>query len=144
MTRSVPFPFRPASLALALLAVAAIACAQDAATTTVQGVARDWLVLIDRGDAASAWDAAAKQFRTAIARERWVEALAQVRAPLGALEQRAVLSTRFDKTFPGAQEGEYAFVVYRSAFAKRADGQETVTLEREPDGVWRVLGYTIR
>jgi hypothetical protein len=26
----------------------------------------------------------------------------------------------------------------------RADARETVTLEREPDGTWRVIGYFIR
>jgi hypothetical protein len=135
---------RLAALGLAFFACVATLSAQDTAKTTVQGIARDWLVMIDRGDGGAGWDAAAGQFRGAITRERWLDALAQVRAPHGEVLQRAVLSTRFDKSFPGAPEGDYAFVIFRTSFAKRADGQETVTLEREADGVWRVLGYTIR
>jgi hypothetical protein len=33
--------------------------------------------------------------------------------------------------------------VFRTSFAKHTEGQETLTLEREPDGVWRVIGYSI-
>jgi Protein of unknown function (DUF4019) len=35
-------------------------------------------------------------------------------------------------------------VLFRTAFEKKTDAAETVTLEREPDGKWRVIGYTIR
>ena len=68
-----------------------------------------------------------------------------MRAPLGALVERAQLSSQFTNNFPGAAaEGEYALLVFRTSFVKRTDGRETVTLEREPDGVWRVIGYLIR
>ena len=67
-----------------------------------------------------------------------------MRTPLGAFEQRAVVSTRFEKSFGGAPDGEYAIVVFRTSFANRTDAEETVTLEREADGMWRVVGYAIR
>ena len=41
-------------------------------------------------------------------------------------------------------EGEYASLVFRTSFANQADARETVTLERESDGAWRVVGYFIR
>jgi hypothetical protein len=44
----------------------------------------------------------------------------------------------------GAPEGEYALIVYRTAYGNRVDTRETVTLERETDGTWRVIGYFIR
>ncbi len=34
--------------------------------------------------------------------------------------------------------------MFRAEFANRADVVETLTLEREPDGVWRVVGYLMR
>ena len=69
----------------------------------------------------------------------------KARTPLGALDQRTIFETTFDKVLPdGGPEGEYALVMYRTAFAKKADSVETVTLEREKDGVWRVIGYFIR
>jgi len=133
-----------AAFAAAAILCASAAAAQDAATSAAQRVARDWLALTDRGDGGGSWDAAANQFKSAITRERWTDALSKVRAPFGAFEQRAVLSTRFEKSFPGAPDGDYAIVLFRTSFAKRTDGQETVTLEREADGAWRVVGYTIR
>ena len=129
---------------LAALIVALPAGAQDARETTVQRAARDWLVLIDRGDYAASWKAAGEKFRTAITAERWASAVTAVREPLGALSQRSILNTNFARTFPGAPEGDYALVVFRTAFAKRTENDETVTLEHERDGQWRVIGYFIR
>jgi Protein of unknown function (DUF4019) len=57
----------------------------------------------------------------------------------------ALLSTTFKTNFAGAAaEGDYALLLYRTSFANRTDARETVTLEREPDGTWRVIGYFIR
>jgi hypothetical protein len=41
-------------------------------------------------------------------------------------------------------EGDYALVGYVTNFAKRPEGHETVTLEHEADGTWRVVGYFVR
>ena len=35
-------------------------------------------------------------------------------------------------------------MIFRSEFEKRADAIETLTLEREADGKWRVAGYLMR
>jgi hypothetical protein len=133
-----------------LLTLAAVICcageaaAQDPRASLVQETARAWLADTDRGDAAQSWNNAGKQFRGAITVDRWAESLKQVRQPLGALSQRASLATQFRKNFPGVPDGEYAIVVFRSTFAKKMDARETLTLEHEPDGVWRVIGYLIR
>ncbi len=118
--------------------------AQDPRASLVQETARTWLADTDRGDAAQSWKNAGKQFRNAITVERWADSLKQVRPPLGALSQRAALATQFRKNFPGAPDGEYAIVVFRTTFAKKMDARETLTLEHEADGVWRVIGYFIR
>jgi hypothetical protein len=134
----------------ALLALAAALCyagplaAQDPRASLVQETARAWLADTDRGNAAQSWKNAGKQFRNAITVERWAESLKQVRPPLGAMSQRAVLATQFRKNIPGAPDGEYAIVVFRTTFAKKFDARETLTLEHEPDGVWRVIGYFVR
>ena len=135
---------RYASWVLILAFAAAIARAQDPESTTVQRVARDWLSLTDAGDGAGSWDAAAQLFKNAVPRDRWIESLKQVRDPLGKLDQRSVLSTNFATSFPGAPDGNYAIVLFRTSFAKKADAAESVTLQREPDGAWRVVGYFIR
>ena len=138
---------RRAFVALALVCLAWLAsdaAAQDPRGTAVQKAARDWLALTDRGDAQSSWAAAGKKFQNALTPDQWAASLKQARQPMGALSARGVLSTTFERSFPGAPDGEYALVVFRTSFAKKTDGRETVTLEYEPDGAWRVVGYFIR
>ena len=141
---SVQSALRYVVLTLALACFGGVAFSQDPAATTAQRVAREWLALTDAGNAAASWDAAARQFKNAMTRDGWAEALKQARDPLGALTQRSVLSTEFTTSFPGAPDSNYAIVLFRSAFAKKAVAVETVTLERESDDAWRVVGYVVR
>jgi len=130
-------------LFVALLATG-VAVAQDPRASAAQKAARDFLALTDRGDGPASWAAAGKQFQSAITVERWTDSLNTVRPPLGALVERTLFSTQLTRTFPGAPaEGDYALLVFRTSFAQRTEGQETLTVEREPDGVWRVIGYAI-
>jgi hypothetical protein len=141
---------RRSALRAAFAAVAAVICvtsvpasAQDPRNSAVQGVARSWLALTDRLDAAAAWQAAGAKFRQRLPANRWAAALAAQRKPLGALVQRAVTATRFTPAPQGMPAGEYAVVQFRASFANRTGADETVTLEHEADGAWRVVGYTI-
>jgi hypothetical protein len=117
--------------------------AQDIQGIAAQKAARDWLQLTDNGDAEASWNAAGTPFRDATPLDGWGGALKQVRVPLGALSARTVASTRFEKSIPGFPPGDYAIVEFRTAFAKRSTSHETLTLQREAGGVWRVVGYLI-
>jgi hypothetical protein len=141
---SVQSALRYVILTLALACCAGVAFSQDPAATTAQRVAREWLALTDAGNDAASWDAAAHQFKNAMTRDRWAQDLKQKREPLGALTQRSVLQTTFATSFRGAPDSNYAIVVFRTTFAKKADAVETVALERESDDAWRVVGYDIR
>lgn len=129
--------------ALVALAIACPAFAQDPAATAAQRAARDWLVHTDALDAKAAWESAGKKFREAMTVEKWGNALRRDRAPRGKFERRTIVRTQFRGEEPGAPPGDYALVVFRTAFANRTS-DESVTLERESDGVWRVVGYVIR
>ena len=118
--------------------------AQDPRGTIAQKESRSWLELTDRGDALASWSAAGKQFQNAITADKWADSLKQVRPPLGEVVGRTLLSTEFTTSFPGAPDGDYVLLVFRSSFAKKIDSGETVTLEHEADGAWRVIGYLIR
>ena len=118
--------------------------AQDPRATAAQKEARSWLALTDRDDARASWSATGKQFQNAISADKWANALKQVRPPHGALVERTLLSTQFTTSFQGAPDGDYVLLVFRSSFAKKIDSRETVTLEHEADGAWRVIGYFIR
>ena len=120
------------------------ALAQDPRATAAQKEARSWLELTDRGDALASWRATGKQFQNAISADKWADSLKQVRPPLGAVVERTMLSTQFTTSFAGAPDGDYALLVFRTSFAKKIDSRETVTLEHEADGAWRVIGYFIR
>jgi hypothetical protein len=132
-------------LAAALVATWPFAArAQDPRMTAAHRAALDWLALIDKGDAATAWSAASALFRDAAERERWVRALEEERRLLGAFVSRTLAASQAYTEIPGlADKGEYAMLVYRTAFAARGNASERVTLVREPDGTWRVAGYVI-
>ncbi|SRR6266404_9709234 len=133
---------------LALICLAGVvtgtALAQDPKATAAQAAARDWLALADRSDAQGSWNAAGKKFQEAIPVSGWSGALAKAREPLGSVKDRTISKTGFKNTFPGAPEGDYALIVYTTSFANKARSRETLTLERESDGKWRVVGYLIR
>ena len=72
---SVQSALRYVILTLALACFGGVAFSQDPAATTAQRVAREWLALTDAGNAAASWDAAARQFKNAMTRDGWAEAL---------------------------------------------------------------------
>jgi hypothetical protein len=139
---------RRALLVVAASCLAAIVVgpgwAQDPRATIAQKEARSWLALTDRDEARASWNMAGKQFQNAITASKWAESLRQARHPLGGLVERTLLTTQFTKSFPGAPDSDYALLVFRTNFANKTDGRETVTLEHETDGTWRVVGYFIR
>lgn len=133
---------RWAAVALCLVLLAAGAArAQDPRTIAAQAAAREWLVFVDAGDAQASWGAAGKKFHGAIAVAVWANALKKEQTRLGRVSRRTVGPTRFQNTLAGYPDGEYAQVLFNSAFANKGDGRETVTLELEEDGRWRVIGY---
>ena len=67
-----------------------------------------------------------------------------MRGPLGNVVQRTGQRTTLTGEFPGVPKGDYALVNFLTAFEQRTDTEETITLEREADGRWHVIGYFIR
>jgi len=131
-------------LALVACALAASSIAQDPRAAEAQKAARDWLALVDKLDAPGSFAAAGARFREPITAEQWAEAMGKGRAPLGAVDRRTLVETAFDKG-KGADGAEFevALLRFRTSFAKKSDGLETVTVEHSPDGNWRVIGYLI-
>ena len=137
-------PTRRAALAaLAGIALAPLALAQDPRASTAQAAAREWLAIADRLDAEAAYEAAGPRFRAALTPARWNDAVKLIRFPLGAVLQRSVQSTAFTRKLPGQPDGDYALIGFRTSWANRSVGRELVTLEFV-DGRWQVAGYVIR
>ena len=132
-------------VAAAVFAVAVVlpVRAQDARATEAQSAARTWLALVDGGEGLASYAAAGARFRETIPGERWVAGLGDARSAFGDLVQRAVVSTKMSRTLPGLPDGDYATLVFRTAFSKKDLAQEVVTMEFTGNA-WKVVGYIIK
>ena len=134
-----------ALLFCASVATYSTAIAQESeAVGKAQEAALHWLALADSGQYPLTWEQAAEPFQKAITQSDWVRALQSARLPIGAMKKRILKSATFKKTLPGAPDGEYVVIQYRSEFADKKEAIETVTPMLGKDGTWRVSGYFIK
>lgn len=106
--------------------------------------AEAWLALVDEGDYLESWNTASDLFKRAVSREQWNQSLEAVRKPLGRLIVRALESKNYTTALPGAPDGEYVVLQYKTSFENKASSVETITPMLDTDGRWRVSGYYIR
>lgn len=118
---------------------AELAQKQQAAALAAQG----WLTLLDRGDWGTAWETAASLFRGAVPLANWMDGIPKVRSDLGPLVERTPAAADYKTQLPGRPVGEYVTVVFASRYEQR-EVEELVTTVLEPDGRWRVTGYSTR
>ena len=129
---------------LALLLVTPTIAADADKTDAARSATLSWLSLTDSGQYAASWDTAAVLFKGAVTRDDWTKTIRSVRGPLGTLQSRVEAGAKYTTTLPGAPDGEYVVFQFRSSFANKASGIETVTAMRQDDGSWRVSGYFIK
>jgi hypothetical protein len=138
--RALTLAVAAATLALSLPRIAAPATPEAEAQTA----ARAWLGLVDAGSYPQSWSAAAPPFRASIPQAQWVSRISAVRGPLGAVKSRDLSSAKFARSLPGAPDGEYVVLEFRTSFEHKAEATEMVTPMKDSDGHWRVSGYYIR
>jgi len=126
------------------LLVSSFTFAQAKPEQLAQASAESWLALTDSGKYAQSWDEAAQFFKAAITKDKWQDALHQVRDPLGKLVSRKLASATYTKSLPGAPDGEYVVIKYETSFENKQSATETVTPMLDKDGKWRVSGYFIK
>ncbi len=126
------------------MAMAAVDAEADEKEQSAVAAATSWLALVDEGRYGESWEQAAGLFRTAVPKDQWQRQLAAVRRPFGSLESRTVSSAEHVTSLPGAPDGDYVVITFRSSFEHKDEAVETVTPMLEDDGVWRVSGYFIR
>lgn len=133
-------------LLAAILLVGAAGCAQKnpAAEQPAATAAKEWLQIVDNGEYEKSWDEAASLFRNSITKEYWVKAVNGVRPPLGKNISRELKSSRYMTQMPGAPDGEYVVIQFRSSFENKKSAIETVTPMKDTNGIWRVSGYFIK
>ena len=130
--------------ALVLSAIALPAFAQDPRRNEAVGAARDWLALLDKHDVKQLYETSGKRFREGITAEKWAAVAESGREQFGAVKSRTLLGAESPPETPNRPKGEFMTVVFRADFAKRGVGTESLTLEREADGKWRVIGYLMK
>jgi hypothetical protein len=106
--------------------------------------AKAWLSLIDNGQYAASWRESSAYFQGAISEEKWQAALDGVRSPLGKMVSRRVTTSKRMKELPGAPDGRYVVMKFRTSFDNKKSAVETVTFMLEKDGSWKAAGYYIR
>jgi hypothetical protein len=137
-------PAAPAAPAAPLQQSAPGTSSNPEAEKAGQLAAHAWLLLLDRRDWGTAWDASSAVFRQTVPLSAWMDGIPKVREPFGALVERQPGQALYKKTLAGRPDGDYVTVNFLATFAKNQQVMETVTTVREPDGRWRVTGYTAR
>ncbi|MFH1090265.1 MAG: DUF4019 domain-containing protein [Pseudomonadota bacterium] len=114
--------------------------AVDKATTA----ALEWLNLIDAAKYEESWDKAASLFKIAVTKKQWVGTLTAVRKPMGESVSRTPAQAEYLTSLPGAPDGEYVVLQFKSAFRNKQQAVETVAAMLDKDGRWKVSGYYIK
>jgi len=126
----------------AFVIFATSAQADDKTAAAVESAKR-WLALVDGAQYAKSWQEAAPFFKAQVNAKIWEEQISAVRAPLGKAESRELVGAQFVNELPGAPEGEFVVIQFKTDFANKPDSVETIT-PMMVDGSWRVSGYFIR
>jgi hypothetical protein len=106
--------------------------------------AQNWLSLVDSGQYPQSWEASSEIFRASIRRDQWAQTMVGLRKPMGNLVSRELSSKKYHTSLPGAPDGEYVVIVFKTSFANKKSAYETITPMKEKDGMWRVSGYYIK
>ena len=130
----------------ALVVVLSIAGAQAQESDTKAGRAAvdAWLSLVDGANYRQSWETAGAFFKNAVPSEKWQAAVKTARSQFGAFKSRTQKSATTATTLPGAPDGEYVVFNFDAAYEKKAVAVEIVTVVREKDGAWRVVGYFVK
>ena len=73
-----------------------------------------------------------------------MELMQGAREPFGANTTRELTSSRYRTTLPGAPDGEYVVIQFKSSFEKKKSAVETITPMLDDGGTWRVSGYFMK
>jgi hypothetical protein len=103
-----------------------------------------WLKLIDDGNYAASWQDASSYFRSQIPEDKWVDTIGNLRKLLGGLAGRELASAQAVTTLPGAPDGNYLVVQFRSSFTSKHSAIETVIMLLAKNGHYAVAGYFVR
>jgi hypothetical protein len=117
---------------------------KDSAEKQALAAADAWLALVDDGKYAESWDAAAQFLKNAVSKDDFVKSLGAARKPLGKMKSREVQSKEYRTGLPGAPDGQYVVIQFKTALENKQSAVETITPMLDKDKKWRVSGYYVR
>ena len=133
------------SLLLPAILAGSIALAfADEQTDLGVAAAKAWLGLVDAKQYKESWVEAAPFFKDRITEDDWVKMISLARGPFGDLMSRELKTAKYATSLPGAPDGEYVVIQFKTSFANKADALETITPMKDDKGAWRVSGYFIK
>jgi hypothetical protein len=106
--------------------------------------ARNWLAMVDKKQFEQSWEIASTYFKSLVTKEQWVSQAAAVRNPLGECISRGLKTNLYQKTMPGAPDGEYYVLTFNAVFKNKTSATEIVTVMKDKDDQWRLAGYFIK
>ncbi len=112
------------------------------AQTDATAAAKAWLALVDKGDFQQSWNDASKLLQSRISADQWAQSAKPIHETLGGVVSRDVSGVEMMSTLPGAPDGQYAIVRFKTKFEKKDTANETVTMMMD-NGTWRSAGYFI-
>jgi hypothetical protein len=115
--------------------------ADQTKTESARIVAEKWLALVDAQKYGESWQNGAAYFKKAVSEKQWSQSMTSFRKPLGKVLSRSLASKTYTNRLPGAPDGEYVVLQFKTSFEKKSASIETVTPMLDTDGVWRVSGY---
>lgn len=100
-----------------------------------------WIKLIDAEEYAAAWNTSAESTRKSLPKMAWTMVAGGVHLPLGSLKARTLQSSELAAAT--ADKPESVTFVYLADYENAHKVTEKYTATREPDGVWRVSGFSL-
>lgn len=114
------------------------------AESAAVSAAETWLSLVDEEKYGESWDEAAEVFKGAVTRDQWINLMKSGRKTLGKKLTREIKSSSYRTSLPGAPDGEYVVIQFKSSFEKKKSTIETITPALDKEGKWRTSGYYMK
>jgi hypothetical protein len=124
---------------IAFFAASLLSCGKQNEEKALQ-VAESWLFLVDEEKYSESWEGLAGLFKKDIKKEEWINDLNRFRKPLGKLVERKL---QHETKSSEASVGEYLIFQYETSFENKKSVLEAVSVIKDNDGNWRILGYSI-
>ncbi len=102
-----------------------------------------WLNQLDAGMWGETWDQGSRLFKSNVTLATWMDNIPKERGSLGRATARELKDSVVNTTMQGQPSGVYVSLLFGTKFAN-AEMEEIVSTMREPDGRFRVTGYSKR